>query len=176
MLLCSSILHEEDTQADHMKDGNEGKKPMTEIKIGRYYSEVGVRCDVLFKYISCPTEMFWYQFLSWDNHWHNFHFSPFWCIHSFSILSDDKSKASSKMIPHIWWSRASSFKWEYPLLSLMSSSSFLRLLPRLLVTSIYPFIFPSITCFRRQFLCKLLLSSSNSVSLFHVGYSSAHWL
>ena len=31
-------------------------------------------------------------------------------------------------------------------------SSFIRLLPRLLVTSISPFIFPSITCFRRQFL------------------------
>ena len=52
-------------------------------------------------------------------------------------------------------SRASSFKWQYPLLSLRSSSSFLRLLPRLLVTSISPFIFPSITCFRRQFLRKM---------------------
>ena len=60
----------------------------------------------------------------------------------FSIPSDDRSKASS-------------FKWEYPLLSLRSSSSFLRLLPRLLVTSISPFIFPSITCFRRQFLRKM---------------------
>ena len=52
-------------------------------------------------------------------------------------------------------SRVSSFKWEYPILSLRSSSSYLRLLPRLLVTSISPFIFPSITCFRRQFLRKL---------------------
>jgi hypothetical protein len=52
-------------------------------------------------------------------------------------------------------SRASSFKWKYPLLSPRSSSSFLRLLPRLLVTSICPFIFPSITCFRRQFLRKM---------------------
>jgi hypothetical protein len=42
-------------------------------------------------------------------------------------------------------SRASSFKWEYPLLFLRSSSSFLCLLPRLLVTYISPFIFPSIT-------------------------------
>ena len=38
-------------------------------------------------------------------------------------------------------SRASPFKWEYPRLSLRSSSSFLRLLPRLLVTSMSPFIF-----------------------------------
>ena len=50
---------------------------------------------------------------------------------------------------------ASSFKWQYPRLSLRSSSSSLRLLPRHLVTSISPFIFPSITCFRRQFLRKM---------------------
>ena len=53
------------------------------------------------------------------------------------------------------WSTASSFKREYPILSLRSSSSFLRLLPRLPVTSIYPFIFPSITRCRRQFLRKI---------------------
>ena len=61
-------------------------------------------------------------------------------------------KPPPKRFLHIVRSRASSFKWEYPLLSLRSSSSFLRLLPHLLVTSIYPFIFPSITYFRRQFL------------------------
>jgi len=60
-----------------------------------------------------------------------------------------------KRCRHIVRSRASSFKWEYPLLSLRSSSSFLRLLPRLLATSISRFIFPSITCFRRQFLRKM---------------------
>ena len=61
-------------------------------------------------------------------------------------------KPPPKRCLHIVRSKASSFKWEYPLLSLRSSSSFLRLLPRLLATSISPFIFPSITCFRRQFL------------------------
>ena len=60
-----------------------------------------------------------------------------------------------KRFLHIVRSRASAFKWEYPLLSLRSSSSFLRLLPSLLVTSISAFIFPSITCFRRQFLRKM---------------------
>ena len=76
-------------------------------------------------------------------------------------------------------SRASSFKWQYPYLSLRSYSSFLGLLPRLLVTSISPFIFPSITCFRRHkiwpiqlafrfliscriFLCSLTLSNTSS--------------
>jgi hypothetical protein len=56
---------------------------------------------------------------------------------------------------HIVRSRASSFRWEYPLLSIRSSSSFLHLLPRLPFTSIHPFIFPSITCCRRQFLRKM---------------------
>ena len=65
------------------------------------------------------------------------------------------SKPLPKRSLHILRSTASSFKWQYPLLSLRSSSSFLRLLPRLLVTSISPFIFPSITCFRRQFLRKM---------------------
>jgi hypothetical protein len=60
-----------------------------------------------------------------------------------------------KRFLHLMRSRASSFKLEYPLLSLRSSSSFLRLLPRLLVTSICPYIFPSITSFRRQFLRKI---------------------
>jgi len=56
---------------------------------------------------------------------------------------------------HIARSRASSFKWEYPFLYLRSSNSFLRLLPRLPVTSIPSFIFPSITPCRRQFLRKM---------------------
>ena len=61
-------------------------------------------------------------------------------------------KPLPKWFLHTVRSRASSFNWQYPLLSLRSSSSFLRLLPRLLVTSICPFIFPSVTCCRRQFL------------------------
>ena len=64
-------------------------------------------------------------------------------------------KPLPKRALYIMRSRASSFKLEYPLLSLRSSSSFLRLLPRLLFTSIPPFIFPSITCCRRQFLHKM---------------------
>ena len=64
-------------------------------------------------------------------------------------------KPLPKRFIHIVRSRASSFNWQYPLLSLRSSSIFLRLLPRLLVTSICPFIFRSITCCRRQFLRKM---------------------
>jgi len=64
-------------------------------------------------------------------------------------------KPTPKRCLHIVRSRASSFKWEYPLLSLKSFSCFLHLLLHLLFTSISPFIFPSITCFRRQFLRKI---------------------
>ena len=72
-------------------------------------------------------------------------------IHSVFCLTTGP-KPPQKRFLHIVRSRASSFKWEYPLLSLRLSSSFLRLLPRLLVTSVSSFTFPSITCFRRQFL------------------------
>jgi len=64
-------------------------------------------------------------------------------------------KPLPKRALHIVRSRVSFFKWQYPLLSLRSSSSFLRLLPRLPVTSIPSFIFPSITHCRRQFLRKM---------------------
>ena len=84
------------------------------------------------------------------------------------LYSDEHSSSSSSIICqttgpkplpkrflHTVRSRASSFNWQYPLLSLRSSSSFLRLLTRLLVTSICPFVFPWITCCRRQFLRKM---------------------
>ena len=64
-------------------------------------------------------------------------------------------KPLPKRFLHTVRSRASSFNWQYLLLFLRSSSSFLRLLPCLLVTSICLFIIPSITCYRRQFLCKM---------------------
>jgi len=56
-------------------------------------------------------------------------------------------KPLPKRALHIVRSRASSFKWEYPLLSLRSSNSFLRLLLCLPVTSIPPS--------RRQILRKM---------------------
>ena len=56
---------------------------------------------------------------------------------------------------HIVRTRLSSVKWAYPLLFLRSSSSFLRLLLRLLVTFIPPFISPSATCCRWQFVPRM---------------------
>ena len=110
-------------------------------------------------------------------------------IHSIFCLTTDP-KPPLKRFLHIVRSRASSFKWEYPLPSLKSSSSFLRLLPRLLVSSISPFIFPSITCFRRQFLrkmwpiqlafrflisCRIFLSSLTLIILLHFSHDRSNW-
>jgi hypothetical protein len=64
-------------------------------------------------------------------------------------------KPLPKRALHTVRSRAYSFKWEYSLFPWRSSSRSLRLLPRLPVTFISPFIFPSIICCRRQFLRKM---------------------
>jgi hypothetical protein len=60
-------------------------------------------------------------------------------------------KPFPKQAVHIMRSRASSFRYEYPVLSLRSSSNFLHHLPRLSFTSIHSFVFLSITCLSRQF-------------------------
>jgi len=78
-------------------------------------------------------------------------------IHSFHLVVclTTGPKSLPKRALHIVRSRAFSFKWEYPLLSLRSSNSFLRLLPCLPVTSIPPCIFHSVTRCRRQFRRKM---------------------
>ena len=63
--------------------------------------------------------------ISWPAEYHHHH--PIVCLMT-------GSKPLPKRSLHILRSTASSFKWQYPLLSLRSSSSFLRLLPCLLVT------------------------------------------
>ena len=85
-------------------------------------------------------------------------------------------KPLPKRTLHIVRFGASSFKREYHLLPLGSSGNFPRLLPRLPVTSIPPFIFPSITCCRRQFLRIMWPTQLAFLYLFHIGYFSAPWL
>jgi hypothetical protein len=88
--------------------------------------------------------------------WTSVYCMNFWVrLYSSVICHTTGPQPLPKRFLHLMRSRASSFKWEYPLLSPRSSSNFLRLLPRLRVTSIRPFIFPSITSFRRQFLRKI---------------------
>ena len=99
-------------------------------------------------------------------------------------------KPLAKWFLHIVRSRASFFNSQYPFLSLRLSSNFLHLLPCLLVTSICPFIFPSITCFRRHFLrkmwpiqlafcfiisCRLFLCSFIQVTLLHFSHDWSRW-
>ena len=79
----------------------------------------------------------------------------FYVSSSSVICQTTGPKPLPKWFLHIVQSRVSSFNWQYPLLSLKPFSSFLRLLPPVLVTSICLFIFLSITCFRRQFLRKM---------------------
>jgi hypothetical protein len=74
---------------------------------------------------------------------------------------------------HTVRSRASSFNLQYPLISLRSPSSCLRLLPRRPVTYIPPSIFPLIVCFRRQYLERCDQSNYAPFFLLYVGYSSA---
>jgi len=95
-------------------------------------------------------------------------------IHVVVCLTTGK-KPLPQQVLYIVRSRASSFKWEYLLLSLRSSSNFLRLLPRLPVTSIPSFICPSITRCRRQILPILTIQLAFRL-LLYVGYSSAPWL
>ena len=67
------------------------------------------------------------------------------------ILFYDSSQPLPKRFLHRVWPSASSNKLQYLHFSLISSNSCLHLLPHLPVRS----IFPSIKCFRRQFLCKI---------------------
>ena len=60
-----------------------------------------------------------------------------------------------KPVLHMVRSSAASFSFPYPLVSLTSSSIWLRLLPRPPVTYILPSIFPSATCLKMQFLRKV---------------------
>ena len=74
-------------------------------------------------------------------------------IHSVLSLTTDPSSLP-KPVLHTVRCSTFCFNLQYPLVSLTLSSSFLRLLPRLPVTSNLPSARSLITCFRRQFLRK----------------------
>ena len=77
-------------------------------------------------------------------------------IHSFNPLPILRGQWPLTNIDHYRGRySASTFYFQYPLISLRSSSSCLLLLPRLSVTSGLASVFPSIACFRRQFLRKM---------------------
>jgi hypothetical protein len=71
-------------------------------------------------------------------------------IHFVVCLASGPQPLPNRIL-HALPSSASSFNFQYPLVSLRSSSSCLQLLPRLHFTS----VFPSVRCFRRQFVPKM---------------------
>jgi hypothetical protein len=73
-------------------------------------------------------------------------------IHHSVVCLTTSTLPLSKRVIHKVWSNAYSFNFQYSFVSPRSSSSCLRLLPRLSVTSILGSTFPSIMCLRRQFL------------------------
>jgi hypothetical protein len=74
-------------------------------------------------------------------------------------------------------SSASFFNLLYHVLSLRSSSSCLSFLPHLPITTILASTFPSITCFKRQFLRNMWpIQLAFLLFLLHVGYYSPPWL
>ena len=77
---------------------------------------------------------------------------------------------------HTVRSSTSSSNFQYPLFSLTSSRSCLRLFPRLPVTSILPSFFTSIIYFRRQFQRKMWPIQLAFILLFYIGYSFPIWL
>ena len=80
---------------------------------------------------------------------------PKLCIQYHLICRTTGPQPLPKRVLQTVRSGASYFNFQYSLLSLRSSSSWICLLPRLPATCILPSIFPSITCFRRQFLHKM---------------------
>ena len=82
-------------------------------------------------------------------------------IHSAVCLTTGPQSLPKRVL-HSVRSKASFLNLQYPLFSLRSSSSCLHLLSRLPITSILPSSFPSITCFRRHFLCKILYNNNNN--------------
>ena len=86
----------------------------------------------------------------------NFVRCPF--IHSFihsAVRLTTGPQPLSQRVLHGVRSSASSFNFQYSLVSLWQSSSCVRLLSRLFVTFIFPLIYPSTTCSRRQFIRKI---------------------
>jgi len=110
-------------------------------------------------------------------------------IHSVVCLTTGPQPLARPFL-HRMRSSSSSFSLQYPLISLRSSSSCLRLLPRLPVTYIIPPFFPSMTCFRRQFLreiwqiqlaflccavCRIFLSSLTYGIPLHFSCDRSDW-
>ena len=98
------------------------------------------------------------------------------CVHvCMYVIHPVVRLALPQRIRHALRASASSFNFQYPSFSFKSSSSCLRLLPYLAVTYILPSMFPSITCFIRQFLRKMW-PIQLAFLLLYVRWSCLPWL
>jgi len=96
-------------------------------------------------------------------------------IHSVVCLTTGPQPLPNRVL-HRVRSTASSFNLQLSLFSLRSSSSSLRLISRLPVTSTLPYIISSITCFRGKFLCNMWPIKVAIFFKMYVGYTSPPWL
>jgi len=126
----------------------------------------------LFSALSAVGSLKWISMWFWK--WVNIH--PF---RSFILLSDLWQNYSLYQSEFSVECNSASFpfNFQYPLFSLRPSSSCLCLLPHLPIISILPSIFPLITYFRKQFLCRMWPIQLASL-FFNVWrlYSSPPWL
>jgi hypothetical protein len=104
---------------------------LTTLRLSHILYGVGVRCWLLgcrrlgvYHYNNNFRSVFLYKFLNYSFH--------------LAVCLTTGPKTLPKRDLHVVRSRASFFRFEYPVLSLSSSSSFLRLVPCLPVTSIPP--------------------------------------
>ena len=77
-----------------------------------------------------------------------------YCLHSSRGLFSTGPHLLIRCVLQTVQSSASCFNFQYPLVSLKSSSSCLFIVPLLPITSIPPPIFTSKMCFKRQFLAR----------------------
>ena len=87
--------------------------------------------------------------------WQSYQVSLKWytlVIHSSEVCLTCPQPLPKRVLYQVRSSASFFLSFQYPLVSLRTSSSCLHLIPRLPVASVLTSIFPSITCFRRQFL------------------------
>ena len=102
-------------------------------------------------------------------------YSSAYVIRSVVYLTTGLQPLSKRVLYQVW-SNVSSFHFQYPMFSSRSSSSCLRLLPLFPVTSILPSTFPSITCFRRQFLRTAYVAVGHMTKVGRpLGFWDARW-
>jgi hypothetical protein len=96
-------------------------------------------------------------------------------IYSVVSLTTDPWHLPKRVI-HRVLSSASSYNCQYPVFSSRSFSSCLRLISRLLITSILPSVFPSVTCLEGSSYARCDQSTQHFFRIFYVSHCCPSWL